>query len=1375
MDRKTNRKHFLQQGILCLAAAFAAVPCLAQDNGQEAGKGERLGAYINYTSDNQRDWLNQVLSIYTEDPAWTMLESPFKTNYEEWGEVVAGTWVENEWYVITNLVRGGMYYVGKYIAYEPLTQNYRFIDESSGLLPANSADMTYNPVSKELFAITKNNELLKLSLTDSSSQKIGTITVDGLELQDNPFRTLACNNDGILYAFNDNANIYQIDPLTAKAEYVSTLDQAMGVYGQSATFSPETGKCYWVNAGSANILYEVDVTTGKTTEISSTPGLAGLFVFHYPGGAPAQAIPDLRVVKNPSDYREATFVFHVPSVDMMGEPIQGRVDVEVWKGVTENDMSLHETLRNIEPGQSQTFTDSETSGTFHYAFRIKGSNGLYSNFTRTQCAFFNVSFPYRTSFEEDEANENILPVGPGWIKRTNTEDYTLVRTGTYSYGAIEDITSVLRLSDFPVFANIEYELSFYVAGYNAFWDYVMSTSWYEAPEKPLHVRFGDTSFLLELDPQKGETGYDHLTRYTFRYTPEENGTISVEFQLEGEDDAYFIDDLALEQITARNFPASIAGLELSGIDHAAKSLDIQLTAPATTADNTPLTSLQGIIVQASRYRNFLNEDGLEEFLCDTLENPAPGEELNIPMNLDKEGFWYFRAYAYNKAGLSLASPLAESGYIGNGFDLSMETKDRNNQAIGNARIQITPLFPESDKELDTLTDAQGNLQLEALYAGKYGIHVASPRYNDTNFTLSLEQDLHLVLPLSERQFHPWPLAPTQMEIIAVEPESRQISLSWTNPAFDQDSNALESLEGIAFAYSLDQNDWFLCDTVSTSAIGQETEGSITIPQEGYCHLQAFAFNAYGTSDTLLLDAGYVGNGRSLQFLCQSEEDQPLANVKISLFPLSDTLVWSGISNTEGIVTLEHVRDGYHTLIAFTDFHERLVQDSFFVNADKDTSLRLTYTLQQPEITKMETVEPNTVNLSWSLKQDRNFRDGFESYPDWEIENIGDYELHGAKNKGYFGGLSFPNMQMKYAYLVFNPSASTPAVDDDPYWTTHSGNKMLISAFSYKNDDWLIHSVDGGGTLRFYASGAEIDGSGPERFQVLYSTTDNNPGNFIKVSEGEYVTTTTDWDEYSFVLPDNARYFAVHCVSEDASLFKLDDLSYTLSHGAAIAQATGFEIYRDNSLVATVPATDSTYSFQNLPNGTHTLGIRALYEKGASETVTRTVTIGREIPAPLNLQAHNTDTGWLLTWEMPGNMNAQYYKVFCDGEFVINTQYKQWFLGELQANEGHYAGVCAVDNEYFSDTVYIKFGESSNEKADMEKTLQIWPNPSSGNFQVAVGQEGHLSVFTIEGKRVLLREITAGIHEFQLGSLPKGIYMLRFENAQGAVTQKLVLQ
>ena len=335
--------------------------------------------------------------------------------------------------------------------------------------------------------------------------------------------------------------------------------------------------------------------------------------------------------------------------------------------------------------------------------------------------------------------------------------------------------------------------------------------------------------------------------------------------------------------------------------------------------------------------------------------------------------------------------------------------------------------------------------------------------------------------------------------------------------------------------------------------------------------------------------------------------------------------------------------------------------------------------------------------------------------------------------------------------------------------------MLISAFSLKNDDWLIHSVDGGGTLSFFATGAEVDGSGPERFQVLYSSTDDNPGNFTMVSEGDYVETTTSWTEYSYKLPDNARYFAIHCVSEDASLFKLDDISYTLDYGAKIAQATGYELYLNGELLRSVPATDSSFTFEDLPDGMHNLGLRALYEEGASDIVTRTVTIGYEVPAPVNLQAHNTDTGWLLTWDMPGESNAQYYKVFCDGEFVINTQYKQWFLGELQVNEGHYAGVCAVINEYFSDTVYTKFGESANDALEAGPKVGIYPNPARSMFHIETGEACHASIFSADGKKILSRELTAGKHEFSLEGQTKGIYLISIETAGGTVFRKLILQ
>ena len=281
--------------------------------------------------------------------------------------------------------------------------------------------------------------------------------------------------------------------------------------------------------------------------------------------------------------------------------------------------------------------------------------------------------------------------------------------------------------------------------------------------------------------------------------------------------------------------------------------------------------------------------------------------------------------------------------------------------------------------------------------------------------------------------------------------------------------------------------------------------------------------------------------------------------------------------------------------------------------------------------------------------------------------------------------------------------------------------------------------------------------------------------FIMVSEGDYVETTTEWTEYSYKLPDNARYFAIHCVSEDASLFKLDDISYTLDYGSKIAQATGYELYLNGELLRSVAATDSSFTFEDLPDGSHDLGLRALYEEGASDMVTRTVTIGYEVPAPVDVEAHLTDTGWLLTWDMPGGLNAQYYKVFCDGEFVINTQYKQWFLGELQENEGHYAGVCAVVNEYFSDTIYTKFGKFANEGMNAGLTAKLYPNPAHQTFYLEVDEACVATLFSADGKKVLSRELTVGKHEFKLEGQTNGVYLISIETAKGITFKKLILQ
>ena len=1365
------KKQQLQAFLLAVFLSTQFLP--AQNTSFEK---ERLGAYVNFASDNQQEYVYQILSLYTDDPSWNIIESPFKDSLYNWGEIIAGTWVEDELYLITNLIRGGIPYVGNYIAYEPFTQTTRFIDKSSGLLPANSADMTYNPITKEIFAVTHNNELLKLSMVDSSSEKIGIITENGLELQNNPFRTLACSNDGILYSFNDNGGIYTIDPLTAKAQRVSTLDIPIGVYDQCATFSPSTGKCYWVNAGSANILYEVDVTTGQTHEIGSTPGLAALFVFHYPHGAPSHPIENLRIVKNPSDYTQATFIFNIPETDMMDVPIQSPVAVEIWKGSSEQDMQLIDIIENVKPGQNQTYIASGEQGTAYYAFRIRNTGGLYSPFTGAYCSFFNVKIPYHTSFEPDEDIQNIITVGDGWTRKTNDEEYTVVHTGTYSYGISEDNTSILRLAGFNVYAGIEYELSLYAAGYNAFWESIMSGPWYEGPDSPLKIKIGDTSYTLELNPIKGEQGYNTMTEYSFRFIPQQSEEINIEFQASSTDDAYFIDDVRVEQLTSSQIPAAIQEISFSTPNHAMKSVDITIEAPSTTQDGNTLESLDGIILQASRYANFINPDGNEDYLADTIENILPGQQSTTTFNLDQEGFWYFRAFAFNHSGMSLPSPIAATDYIGNGFDLQINIKDIRNTPIANARIELSPLFPEVDQSMDTTCNSQGEIVLHGLFAGEYDLHAeAGLLYNDTSIRLSLVQDMAIDIQLSDYLFHKQPQAPQSMQIASIRHDKLQMELSWTNPSLDYDGNALESLEGIVFGYSLREQNFILCDTAHEMQAGETGTHTLNLPGQGETRIIAYAFNAYGNSDTITLDAGYIGNGFQWQFQCVNASDESIPNTHITLIPNYKDTFYTINCNENGMAEIQGLRYGTYSLHAIADYYDRTTWEHLLIEKDVDTTIALKYTLQAPEITGLEIIEPNDVRMDWSVKENRNFYDGFESYPDWEIEEIGDYDLYGAKYKGYFGGLSFPNMQMEYAYLVFNPSAATPSVENNPYWTTHSGKKMLISAFSLKNDDWLVHPVDGGGTLSFFATGAEVDGSGPERFQVLYSTTDNNPGNFITVSEGDYVETTTSWTEYSYKLPDNARYFAIHCVSEDASLFKLDDISYTLDYGSKIAQATGYELYLNGELLRSVAATDSTFTFEDLPDGSHDLGLRALYEDGASDMVTRTVTIGYEVPAPVDLKAHLTDTGWLLTWDMPGGLNAQYYKVFCDGEFVINTQYKQWFLGELQVDEGHYAGVCAVVNEYFSDTVYTKFGEVANEGMDASLTARLYPNPAHQTFYLEVDEACQIGLFSADGRKILSRELTAGKHEFRLEDQTNGVYLISIETAKGTTFKKLILQ
>lgn len=67
---------------------------------------------------------------------------------------------------------------------------------------------------------------------------------------------------------------------------------------------------------------------------------------------------------------------------------------------------------------------------------------------------------------------------------------------------------------------------------------------------------------------------------------------------------------------------------------------------------------------------------------------------------------------------------------------------------------------------------------------------------------------------------------------------------------------------------------------------------------------------------------------------------------------------------------------------------------------------------------------------------------------------------------------------------------------------------------------------------------------PEAFRVLYSTTTNTYTaftNYLAGSASTSISPPETWTSYSYTLPQNAKYFAIQCVSNDAFFLMVDDV------------------------------------------------------------------------------------------------------------------------------------------------------------------------------------------------------------------------------------------
>lgn len=310
---------------------------------------------------------------------------------------------------------------------------------------------------------------------------------------------------------------------------------------------------------------------------------------------------------------------------------------------------------------------------------------------------------------------------------------------------------------------------------------------------------------------------------------------------------------------------------------------------------------------------------------------------------------------------------------------------------------------------------------------------------------------------------------------------------------------------------------------------------------------------------------------------------------------------------------------------------------------------------------------NDVTLTWN-KEKPAFFDDFEGHPDWSI-SFGDWTgIDNDKQAAAILAGSYNNRgALQYATIV-NPLTVVPTWwYEYPVLRPYSGNQyvgFVRTNSGEANDDWLISptiTVGNDNILRFMAKAADVYA---ERFQVGITTVENptaddftiiSAGNYETVEYEEWVAKEYDLSAYAGQAVKIAIHYIANANRYGAFMLMVDDFyvgqpSYydETSKLRRVQKSPAnpnekFEIYQDGTKVG---ETESySYMLENVEEGNHTFGVKAVYRLTETEIstvelaisnenchrVTLNVTTNNEVSADgLDVDILNMDNGDLIS-------------------------------------------------------------------------------------------------------------------------------------------------
>lgn len=233
-------------------------------------------------------------------------------------------------------------------------------------------------------------------------------------------------------------------------------------------------------------------------------------------------------------------------------------------------------------------------------------------------------------------------------------------------------------------------------------------------------------------------------------------------------------------------------------------------------------------------------------------------------------------------------------------------------------------------------------------------------------------------------------------------------------------------------------------------------------------------------------------------------------------------------------------------------------------------------------------------------------EGFESYEAFSITNMGDWKLVDV-DKGYTYTIAnsgsttqdydYPNAGEPMAFQVFNPSLINL---NSKLWTPYLGNQMAVcfdSGNGVNNDDWMISPEVVGGTKVTFMAKSVTAQYGLEKIKFLYSVSDRETTSFRQM-EDVIAVPADKWTKYTFTLPEDAKCFAINCVSENSYALLIDEITYESTEPMTLS-LLGFNVYRDGEKINDELLEEGYYVDTNAPAGSHYYNVTTVYDKGES--------------------------------------------------------------------------------------------------------------------------------------------------------------------------------